>query len=120
MQHPVTLPNDFGVDLCITGDLLAEDMHFNQQNGMLTVEKVYSTHDGKIAYGVISAMGDERERRAYLMERVADRLEVFNGAMTMHLDFEMMMQFLSMTLEQEAHNESSNCAHILQKLVVND
>ncbi len=91
--RPVTLPNDFGAPIGVTASMVAEDIHFSTTSGVLTVEKLYHTIDGKTAYGIIAASGDSRERRAYLLDD--------NGNFVVELDVSAMREFLTMALQAD-------------------
>lgn len=119
--HTITLPNDHGEDISVRGRLIAEDMHFNNMNGMLTVEKVYAAEDGARAYGVISAVGDDRERRAYILRQRGEKVAVFNGDLHLDLDIDQLISLLSLAIESEREAKSDPvCEHIRRKLAVND
>lgn len=117
----VRLANDFGEDLAVTGKLVAEDMHFNNANGMLTVEKLYQTQDGKRAYSVISAQDRARERRAYVIEERGERCLVTNGSVVLDFLTDELLLLLSMALASE-QNEAldSEYGHMIGKIAAND
>lgn len=118
--HDVSLPNDHGQDVQVTGRLVAEDMHFNNTSGMLTVEKVFETEDGTQAYGVISAVGHTRERRAYTLRQDGENVAVNNGAYDIEFPVDAMIELLALALAEEAENARSNdCDHMLKKLAAN-
>lgn len=116
----VTLPNDYGEDVTFTGQLAAEDMHFNNLDGKLTVEKVYKNEEEKIAYSVISAVGHTRERRAYTIEEKQERCLVSNGSVTMDLITDELLLLLSMALAEKAEAEDSADEHVRERLAVGD
>ncbi|MGE4506948.1 MAG: hypothetical protein AB7D51_16500 [Desulfovibrionaceae bacterium] len=120
--HTIVLPNDFGPDIPVDGQLLAEDMHFNNATGMLTVEKVYDAQGGSRAYGVISAIGHSRERRAYTIEEHEERLTISNGAVTLEVGLDEMVELLAMAMAAEApvQDEQSDFEHIRRRLAAND
>jgi len=99
--RPVTLPNDFGDPIGITGAMVAEDIHFSPTSGVLTVEKVYRDDQGKIGYGIIAASGESRERRAYLLEQKDDTVLAENGRFSLELPLDVMYEFLAMALQAE-------------------
>ena len=117
----VTLPNDMGDDLTFTGRLVAGDMHFNNSNGMLTVEKVYERQEGGSAYGVISAIGHTRDRRAYLLEEMGEVCVVNNGRFSLEIPTEELLGLLSLAIEAERDAcADSECDHMIRKLAAND
>ncbi|MBN2139972.1 MAG: hypothetical protein PHV85_11225 [Desulfovibrionaceae bacterium] len=118
--HEVNLTNDYGQDIRFVGQLKSEDMHFNSHSGVLTVEKVYDMGDGRRAYGVISAIGSTRERRAYIIEELGDRCRVSNGSVELELDTEELLYFLSLALESESSRASGQgFSHMLGRLAAN-
>ncbi len=122
IKHNVVLPNDHGREIPVSGALEAEDMHFNNTNGMLTVEKIFGISGGKRAYGVISAIGHTRERRAYVLEENDDTLRMSNGSVTLETSTEVLLELLAMALQAEEakENEGSLCEHMVGKLAANE
>lgn len=120
--HTIVLPNDFGPDIPVDGQLLAEDMHFNNATGMLTVEKVYEARGGSRAYGVISAIGHSRERRAYTIEEQGEKLTISNGSVTLDVSLDEMVELLAMALsaEAEVQDDQTGFEHIRRRLAAND
>lgn len=120
--HRVALPNDHGHDIRVEGRLVAEDMHFNNVSGVLTVEKIYEPEEGKRAYSVISAIGHTRRRRAYLMEEKGDNVIVSNGSVSMEVPVDDLLYLLALTLEEDAarEDEQSQLGHMHRRLAVGD
>lgn len=117
----VTLPNDQGGDITVNGKLVAEDMHFNNANGMLTVEKIYARQEGGLAYGVISAIGHTRDRRAYLIEEKGDMCGVSNGRLGLDVPTDDLLELLSLAIEAERESATeTSCDHMIRKLAAND
>jgi len=113
VSRPVALPNDFGNPIGITASLVAEDIHFSTATGVLTVEKLYRTAEGKIGYGIISASGESRERRAYLLDEQGDTVLADNGCYTVELPMNDMFELLAMALQAEdARQTIGEHAHI--------
>ncbi|MBU1247607.1 MAG: hypothetical protein KKB70_02820 [Proteobacteria bacterium] len=121
LRHTIVLPNDHGREIPVSGYLEAEDMHFNNADGMLTVEKIFDLENGKRAYGVISAIGHSRERRAYLIEEKDDTVHMSNGSVTLDTPTDILLELLAMALqaEEEQHNSNASCEHMLDKLAAN-
>lgn len=120
--HHLVLPNDHGREIPVSGSLEAEDMHFNNTNGMLTVEKVFDLGDEKRAYGVISAIGHSRERRAYVIEQREDVTLMSNGCVTLDAPTDILLELLSMALQAEEAKQGADalCEHMLGKLASNE
>lgn len=119
--HNVVLPNDHGKEVPVSGKLLAEDMHFNNTSGMLTVEKVYANGESGVAYGVISAIGHSRDRRAYLIEELGDQIRVSNGSVQVDVAMDDLLALLAMTLREEESSQAneSMCDHMRKRLAAN-
>jgi len=115
----VTLPNDFGKPIAITGSMIAEDIHFSPASGVLTVEKVYRAADGKTGYGIIAASGEARERRAYLLEQKDDVVLADNGSLALELSLDVMYEFLAMALQAEDAAKTIG-EHVLMRPAVNE
>lgn len=117
--RPVTLPNDFGDALSFTASLLSEDIHFSPANGVLTVEKLYRTAEGKLGYGVIAASGESRERRAYLLDDQGDTLLADNGSCALELPVCDLYELLMMALQDEKAGELLD-EHMQLRAAVNE
>jgi hypothetical protein len=99
--RPVTLPNDFGKPLAMTASLVAEDIHFSAATGLLTVEKLYRTAQGRVGYGIIAASGESRERRAYTLDDQGETVVCDNGAFAVELPVDDLYELLAMALQAE-------------------
>ncbi|OIN98936.1 MAG: hypothetical protein AUJ49_12085 [Desulfovibrionaceae bacterium CG1_02_65_16] len=117
--RPVTLPNDFGAPIGITASMVAEDIHFSTDTGVLTVEKLYRSAEGKTAYGIISASGESRERRAYLLEEQGDTVLADNGNFVVELDVTCLHEFLVMALQDEDARKTVG-EHVQMRPAVNE
>jgi len=117
--RPVTLPNDFGAPIGITASMVAEDIHFSTATGVLTVEKLYRTVEGKTGYGIISASGDTRERRAYLLEEQGETIVADNGNFVVELNVADMHEFLVMALQAEDARQTVG-EHVQMRPAVNE
>jgi hypothetical protein len=120
--HRVSLPNDHGKEIRVEGTLKAEDMHFNNQNGMLTVEKIYDLGEGRRAYSVISAIGHTRHRSAYLVEEKDAEVLISNGSVSMQVPTDDLLYLLALTLEDDASRQADEAelGHMRRRLAVND
>ena len=99
--RPVTLPNDFGNPIALTASLVAEDIHFSTATGLLTVEKLYRTAQGRVGYGIIAASGESRERRAYTLDEQGETVVCDNGAYAVELPVGDLHELLCMALQAE-------------------
>jgi len=102
----VNLPNDFGQDLEVTGHLIGEEMYFDDDTGMLTMEKLYRGEDNKLAYGIISAIGHARERRAYHIEEHDESCIVTNGSLSLEFNYDELFELLAVAMESEKESAS--------------
>lgn len=102
----VNLPNDFGEDMSITGQLIGEEMYFDDSTGMLTMEKLYREENGKLAYGIISAIGHARERRSYRIEEKEESCIATNGTLSLEFSYDELFELLAVALESEQESVS--------------
>ena len=114
----VTLLNDFGSQISFTGQLVAENSTFDEGTGVLTSEKVYENEKGVLAYGVVAAGSESRERRAYLIggERDGSRV-ISNGRLSITAETAELLSLLAMACaaQEEGHPEVE-CALIVKSL----
>lgn len=120
VMEKVDLPNDHGGIIHVNGPILAEDMHFNDRTGMLTVEKVYDAGNGKIAYGTIAAVEDHRDRRAYVIEERGERCLASNGSITLDIPTGDLLHLFALALTQSRDSAAAaGLEHIQRKLAAN-
>jgi hypothetical protein len=100
--RPVSLPNDFGKPLSFIASLVAEDIHFSTGSGVLTVEKLYRTAEGRVGYGIISASAEHRERRAYSLDDQGETVIANNGSCAVELPVNDLYELLAMALQEDA------------------
>lgn len=117
--RPVTLPNDFGDAVTLTGSLIAEDIHFSTATGLLTVEKIYRSLEGKVAYGIIAASGEGRERRAYTLDEQGETVLAHNGMYELELPVNDMFELLAMALQAEDARKTIG-EHMMMRQAVNE
>lgn len=117
----VSLPNDFGEDMAVNGQLIGEEMYFDDNSGMLTMEKLYRDDDGKLAYGIISAIGHARERRAYKVEEREDSCIASNGSLTLEFSYDDLFELLGVALESEKEGVSRQVSEqVRRRLAANE
>lgn len=117
----VNLPNDFGVDQSVTGHLIGEEMYFDDNSGMLTMEKLYREGDDKLAYGIISAIGHARERRAYKIEQKDDHCIATNGSLSLQFSYDELFELLAVAIESEQESVSKQVnEQIRRRLAANE
>ena len=117
----VNLPNDFGQDLEVTGQLIGEEMYFDDNTGMLTMEKLYRDEGGQLAYGIISAIGHARERRAYRLEEREDSCIVTNGSLSLEFSYDELFELLAVAMESEKESSSRQVSEqVRRRLAANE
>lgn len=116
----VSLPNDFGKDLSVSGRLVGEEMYFNDDTGMLTMEKLYKDDSEAYAYSIISAIGHARERRAYTVKPGEENCRVDNGTMQLDLNTDLLLELLTQAIESERNASSTVYEHVRRKLAANE
>ncbi len=102
----VNLPNDFGEDMAVEGQLIGEEMYFDDSSGMLTMEKLYREEDGNLAYSIISAIGHARERRAYRVEERDESCSASNGSLSLEFSYDELFELLAVALQSEKESVS--------------
>jgi hypothetical protein len=117
----VNLPNDFGEDLSVTGQLIGEEMYFDDNTGMLTMEKLYRDQDDKLAYGIISAIGHARERRAYKLEERENSCIASNGSLSLEFSYDELFELLAVAMEAEKESTGRQVSEqVRRRLAVNE
>lgn len=116
----VSLPNDFGEDLPFKGHLVGEEMYFNDDTGMLTMEKLYKNESDTYAYSIISAIGHARERRAYTVQPGQEICRVNNGSLELDYDTDLLLELLTLAIETERSASSTVYEHVRRKLAANE
>lgn len=117
----VNLPNDFGQDLEVEGHLIGEEMYFDDNTGMLTMEKLYRDEEGKLSYGIISAIGHARERRAYQVEERDDSCIVTNGSLSLEFSYDELFELLAVAMESEKESSSRQVSEqVRRRLAANE
>ena len=115
------LTNDFGTEIPVSGYLTGEEMYFDDQTGMLTLEKLYSCDDGAVAYSIISAIGHTRERRAYRIEEHGETCLVEYGVHPLELPIEPLLELLAQALEADQETrEGTLTSQVRTLLAVNE
>lgn len=111
----VNLPNDFGEDMSLEGQLIGEEMYFDDNTGMLTMEKLYREEDGKLAYGIISAIGHARERRAYRVEEREDSCIASNGSLSLEFSYDELFELLAVAIEAEKESSTRQVSEQIRR-----
>lgn len=116
----ITLPNDFGKNINFTGKLVDEEMYFNDDTGMLTMEKLYRDEDESYAYSIISAIGHARERRSYRVSPGEELTRVDNGTLELDMPTDLLFELLAHAIQTENAAEAHSNEHVRRRLAVNE
>ena len=87
----IALTLDNGAVLDFRGRLFSEASWFDEDSGVLTHQKLYSTEGNEQVYSVVSGTGKTRSRRAYRIAVQGDTCSVTDGKSEMTLPFDMLM-----------------------------
>lgn len=91
VMENVSLKHDNGPELAFRGRLFSECSWYDEDNGVLTRQKLYVTEQNEHVYYIVSGSGATRSRRAYRVSVMGDRCVIHNGATEMMLQFDMLM-----------------------------
>ncbi|MEF2229399.1 MAG: hypothetical protein V3571_00565 [Pseudodesulfovibrio sp.] len=117
----VNLPNDFGEDIAVSGHLIGEEMYFDDNTGMLTMEKLYRDEDGHFSYGIISAIGHARERRAYRIEERGESCIASNGSLSLEFSYDELFELLAVAMDAEKESAGRQVSEqVRRRLAVNE
>ncbi|WP_319763160.1 hypothetical protein [Maridesulfovibrio sp.] len=111
----VTLENDFGGQISFIGKLENESLNYNEDSGELVSEKIFSTEKGRTGYSIAFRKGEEREKRAYLMEDQGETCIVSNGSILLGLNTDVMLTFCAQALAELAENRSEDELEFVKK-----
>ena len=109
----ITLENDFGGQVSFIGKLENETMHYDESSGELLSEKLFTSERNRIGYSISAKRGEDKQKRAYLLEEEEDVCVVSNGSITVGLEIENLLTFFSQALtEQSTENSSTEPGYI--------
>lgn len=91
MLEDVCLKHDNGADMAFRGRLFAESSWYDEETGILTSQKLFVGENNEQIYYIVRGMGSERTRTAYRISVKGDMCTIFNGAVTMNLQLDMLM-----------------------------
>ena len=86
----IALTLDNGVVLNFHGRLFSEASWYDEDGGVLTHHKLYTTDKHEQVYFVVNAVGSTRSRRAYRMAVRGDVCAIHNGRSEIILPFDML------------------------------
>jgi hypothetical protein len=89
----VTLVDDQGGEITFTGHLYDQTSFYDEQSGVLTKQRLYTTDEGQQAFSIVSSDGNAKRRSAYLVRREDDQCRIFNGCSEIVLPFDWLMLF---------------------------
>lgn len=87
----ITLQHDNGKDLVFRGRLFSECSWFDDENSILTRQKLYVTENNEHVYYIVSGSLGKRSRRVYNVSVMGDHCVIRNGKSEMNLQFDMLM-----------------------------
>jgi len=90
-MEDISLKHDNGSDIFFRGRLFAECSWYDEEQEMLTRQKLYVTDTNEHIYYLVSHAGEKRQRRAYRLSVLGDRCVIHNGNTEMVLQFDMLM-----------------------------
>lgn len=90
-MEDVCLKHDNGADIKFRGRLFSECSWYDEENGVLTKQKLYMAENNEQVYYIASGNGAQRERRAYRIAVMGDHCVIHNGVNEIVLQFDMLM-----------------------------
>ncbi len=105
----ICLKHDNGSDIVFTGRLFAESSWFDEENSILTRQKLYVTDNNQQVYYIVRGNGPERTRHAYRLAVKGDYCVIFNGNTEITLEFDMLMLAVRQLCGLDANATPSLC-----------
>lgn len=90
LEH-VVLPNDGKADFCFTGRLFSECSWFDDESGIMTRQKLFTTTDNEQVYYIITLQNSQRSRRAYGLRLRGELCTIFDGVTEMTIQLQSLM-----------------------------
>jgi len=87
----INLSHDNGADMVFRGRLFSECSWFDEENSILTRQKLYVTEKNEHVYYIVSGSKEQRSRRVYNVSVMGDHCVIHNGSSEMTLQFDMLM-----------------------------
>lgn len=90
-MEDIALTLDNGAILDFRGRMFSEASWYDEDNGVLTHQKLYITDQHEQVYSVVAGAGNSRSRRGYRIGVEGDTCTVHNGRSEMTMPFDMLM-----------------------------
>lgn len=87
----ISLIQDGDTEFKFCGRLFSECSWYDEENGILTRQKLYTTDDRKQVYYIVRSGGNERSRSLYQISVKDDICTINNGNSEMNIQFDMLM-----------------------------
>jgi len=89
----IVLQDDKAGDMTFRGHLYAQTSFYDEDSGVLTQQKLYTTEDGDQAFSIVSSDGSVKHRRAYVVRREGELCHIQCGARTVSIPYDSLMLF---------------------------
>lgn len=90
-MEDICLTQDSGSDVRFRGRLFSECSWFDEESGVLTRQKLFTTEDRGQVYYIVRSDGKERTRHAYRLDVQENMCVIHNGNTEMRIQFDMLM-----------------------------
>jgi hypothetical protein len=89
----ISLENDKGGPVTFRGALYAQTSFYDEDTGILTQQRLYTTCDGDQAFSIVSSDGVTKSRRAYVVRREGEMCHIQSGDKTVTIPYDSLMLF---------------------------
>ena len=90
-MESICLKHDNGADLQFRGRLFSESSWFDNENDILTKQKLYLTEENEQVYYIVRIQNSERTRSVYKLSIDNNQCTMANGISKMTLEIDMLM-----------------------------
>ena len=90
-MEDLVLRKDAGEDIAFKGRLFSECSWYDEEQGVLTRQKLFITEDNEQVYYIVTGSGAERSRRAYRLRLEGDQCVICNGTSEMVVQLDLLM-----------------------------
>ena len=89
----ITLEDDKAGPVTFRGHLYAQTSFYDEDSGVLTQQKLYTTNEGHQAFSIVSSDGSAKNRRAYVVRREGELCHIQCGERTVSIPYDSLMLF---------------------------
>ena len=89
----ITLDDDKAGPVTFRGHLYAQTSFYDEDTGVLTQQKLYTTEGGDQAFSIVSSDGSAKQRRAYVVRREGELCHIQCGERTVSIPYDSLMLF---------------------------